>query len=237
MANELGFGFRSIGRGLKKAGRGVGRGVGKVGKGFIKLNVALIKLQAQLALLPLKFLLRAARKIGTTLCKAPEPVLKLACAQANIDPVFIPLFCTAVRENKLGLGSVRRLLPPALKVASKMAASGAFPPIVPVLAVVKRIPYVGRFAGPAELGAYASNLRNPVLRPAVDTLEIMALADHLGLLEDADAQAMGLSSEDRAIMQGYLAAAEAETTRSWIPVLGVAGAFVLGVYLACRKPS
>jgi LPXTG-motif cell wall-anchored protein len=221
-STELGFGFRSIGRGLKK-----------VGKGVVKANVYAIKLQAKLLLLPLKYLVKAAVKLGRTLCKAPPQLLELAATQANVDPKFIPLFCTAVRENKIGIGSVKRMLPPALKIASKMAAAGMFPPIVPVLSVVKHIPYVNRFAG-SDLGSYASDLHK--IRPAVDTMEMIALSDHLGLLGDADAAALGLSEEDRAVMQGYLAAAATDSSStSWTPWVAIAAMLGLGFFLGRRK--
>jgi hypothetical protein len=222
---ELGFGIRSVGRGLKK-----------VGKGVVKANVAVIKMQAKLALLPLKYLVSAAVKIGRTLCKAPTPLLNAAALQANVDPKFVPLFCTAVRENKLGVGSIKRMLPPALKIAAKMAASGAFPPIVPVLAVVKHIPYVNRFASAEmDLGSYASDLRK--IRPAVDTMEMLALSDHLGLLGDADAAALGLSDDDRAAMQGYLAAAAADSGSGskWMPFGVIAIMLGIGFFIGWRR--
>lgn len=205
---ELGLGFKSIGRGLKK----VGRGAGKVGKVAVKTGVAAGKLYAKLYLLPLQFAVKAAVKVGRTLCKAPRPLLDLAASQANVDPAFVTLFCKAINEGKISVGSVRRLLPPALKVASKLAATGAFPPIVPVLAVVKYLPFIGQFAGSAEadLGSYASDLRN--IRSAVDTLEIFALSDHLGLLDEVDASKLGLSSEDRQTLQSHLAAATSQGT-------------------------
>lgn len=227
-AAELGFGWRSIGRGFKK----FGKGVGKVGKGIGKVGVGVVKLSVNLALLPLKILVKATLKLGRVVCKAPPGLLELAARQANVNPKFIPIFCRVVRENRLGIRMIRSMLPPALKIAAKMAASGAFPPIVPVLAIIKRVPGLSRFAG-ADLGSYATDLRNPTMRAAVDTMETMALADHLGLLEDADAVAMGLSSEDRVLMQSHLAASIEKS--DWVPIAGVAAAFGLGVYLARRK--
>lgn len=215
--------------------RKIGRGIKKVGKGVVKANVAVAKMQAKIVLLPLKYLVKAAMQVGRTLCKAPPQLLSMAAKQANVDPAFVPMFCTAVRENKIGIGSVKRMFPPALKIASKMAASGAFPPIVPVLAVVKHIPLVSRFAGADDLGSYASDLRNPAIRPAVDTMELLALSDYLGLLDDSDAVALGLSEEDRVAMQGYLAAAATDTTNPYTkPLLALAA--VLGVgYLVFRR--
>ncbi len=220
---ELGFGFRSIGRGIKKAGKGV-----------VKVNVVAVKMATKLALLPLRYLVQAATKIGRTLCAAPPQLLEQAARQANVDPKFIPLFCTAVRENKLGIGSIRRMLPPALKIASKMAAAGAFPPIVPVLQVVRRIPYVSKFAGAEmDLGSHASDLRK--IRPAVDAMEMMALSDHLGLLGDADVAALGLSDEDRATMQGYLAAAATGSGRNWTSFGVLAIMLGIGFFIGWRR--
>lgn len=232
MLNDFGFGFRSIGRGLKKVGKGVVKAHVKVGKGVVKAHVAVTKLAL---LLPLKIAVKATQKIGRILCKAPPQLLELAATQANVDPAFIPLFCAAVRESKISVGSVRRLLPPALKVASKLAAAGAFPPIVPVLAVVRKMPYISRFAD-AGLSAYASDLRNPALRPAVDAMEILALSDHLGLLDEADAEALGLTPADRAAMQGYLAASEADAKGSWSSIVLFAAMTGFGFYLITRKP-
>lgn len=230
---ELGFGLRSIGRGLKKAGKGVVKAHAVAGKTALKAGVLYAKLQ----LLPLRFLVKAVVKLGRVICKAPTLLLESSARLANVDPSFIPLFCTAVRENKIEIGSLKRLLPPALKIASKMAASGAFPPIVPALAVIKYVPFVNRFMGVDDLGSYTSDLRNPAIRPAVDTMEMLALSDHLGLLGDSDVAALGLSDDDRAAMQGYLAAAANEPSRSVAPLtiaaVGLAG---LGVgYLIARR--
>lgn len=237
---ELGWGWKSfkrVGRGLKRVGKGVIKAHKVVGKGIIKAHKAVIKATL---LLPLKFAVKAARKVGRILCKAPPMLLEAAALQANVDPAFIKLFCMVVRENKITVGTVRRLLPPALKIAAKLAAAGAFPPIVPVLAVVRRIPYISRFAG-AELGAYASALRHPTLRPAVDAMEILALSDHLGLLDEADAHALGLSPDDRTAMQVHLAASMAASTaaakQSPIPLLAAAGMTGVGVYLLIRNPA
>jgi len=257
---ELGWGWKSfkrVGRGLKRVGKGVIKAHKVVGKGIIKAHKAVIKATL---LLPLKFAVKAARKVGRILCKAPPMLLEAAALQANVDPAFIKLFCMVVRENKITVGTVRRLLPPALKIAAKLAAAGAFPPIVPVLAVVRRIPYISRFAGAelggrgsrhpwrrlrrfagAELGAYASALRHPTLRPAVDAMEILALSDHLGLLDEADAHALGLSPDDRTAMQVHLAASMAASTaaakQSPIPLLAAAGMTGVGVYLLIRNPA
>lgn len=238
-APELGFGFKSIKRGIKKAGK-VTKKVGKVAVKAsvapitygVKANVALAKMGAKLALLPLKYLIKAARTIGVTLCNAPPPLLEQAAIQANVDPAFIPLFCTAVRENKFSLGSLRRLLPPGLKVAGKLAATGAFPPIVPVLAVVKRMPYVGRFAD-AEQG-----FPTPLMRNAVRAMSVVALADYAGALDDEDAAAMGLGPAERQDLQGILAgqigAVEA-SDRNAVVLGGVTLGFtLLGFYLLFR---
>jgi hypothetical protein len=239
--SELGFGFRKLGRGLKKVGKGAYKYSGT--KLMVKGNIAFAKLSAKLALLPLILLRKAVVTLGRALCKAPPQLLALAAQQANIDPNWVPLFCEAVRINKWGFSLVKKMLPPALKLASKLAASGAFPPIVPAMAIIKRIPGVGKFAG-VELGSYRSDLRNPVLKKATDTLEIFALADHLGMMDDADAQAMGLSDSDREVLQGLLNASaslgatiESEMRKLQFLALGVAAAAGFGVYLAVRNPT
>ena len=228
---QLGFGLKKF---VKKAAKGAYKYSGT--KLVVKSNVALAKVSTKLALLPLKYLLKAAMVVGRTLCKAPMPVLQAGATAANVDPAFIPLFCLAVKENKFSLGSVRRLLPPALKIAAKMAAAGMFPPIVPVLAVVKRMPYVGKFADAGDVDT--ASAANPALQNAMRALEILALADHLGMLDEADAEAMGLGLDDRSAMQQVLAGAvEASgTLDKEAMVLGgvTAGAAVLGFYLLFR---
>jgi hypothetical protein len=230
---DLGFGFKSVGRGIKKGAKGVGKGAVKVGKS----GVAVGKMATNLALLPLKYLLKAARSIGVTLCKAPPQLLQSAAVAANVDPKFIPLFCTAVRENKLGLGNVRRLLPPLLKVASKMAAAGAFPPIVPALAVIKHIPFVNQLVG-AESDTNADSSNVAAVRNSMNALRIVALADHLGMLDGADVSAMGLGPQERVTLQGFLAgevAAENAADRNAMILGGVTATTAgLGFYLLFR---
>jgi hypothetical protein len=177
--------------------------------------------------------------VGRTLCNAPPQLLQLAAQQANVDPAFIPLFCAAVRENKFSLSSVRRLLPPALKIAAKMAATGAFPPIVPVLAVVKRIPGMGKFAG-SDIDVNTDSSNVVAVKRAMAGLQIVALADHLGMLDGADAEAMGLGPQERADLQGFLAdqvtlAAADDADRNAMILGGsVVAATGLGFYLALR---
>jgi hypothetical protein len=243
-APELGFGFKSIARGVKKVGKGaikvntaiVKKTVVAPTKFAVKTNVALAKMSAKLALLPLKYLIQAARKIGQTLCQAPPQLLEMAAAQANVDPAFIPVFCTAVRENKFSLGSVRRLLPPALKVASKMAAAGMFPPIVPALAVVKRLPYVGKFAGPDDVAQLRADFRTPAVRNAIAAMGLVALIDYSGGLDDSDAAMMGLGPSERAQLRSYLAGEVGTADDSHAIVLGgVTVALTgLGFYLLFR---
>jgi hypothetical protein len=233
---QLGFGFKSIGRGIKKGAKGVGRGVVKVGK----TGYAVGKFSVNLAALPLKYLLKAARAIGVTFCKAPPRLLEQAAIAANVDPKFLPLFCAAVRENKLGLGNVRRLLPPALKMAAKMAAAGAFPPIVPALAIIKHIPFVNQLVGP-ESDVNVDSADVVAVQRAMGALQIVALADHLGMLDGADVEALGLGSDDRTVLQGLvaeqvaLAAAEDTTDRNAMILGGVTAATAgLGFYLSFR---
>jgi len=240
---ELGWGFKSIGRGLKKAAKKTGRVAYKVTKKSItapvsiakKIPIAgsLVKMGEKLAKLPLKFLLKAALSIGRTFCKAPPLVLETACRAANVEPSFIPLFCKLVKENKFSLGSLKRVLPPALKVAAKMAAAGMFPPIVPALAVVKRIPFVGRYASSEGPGP-----DNVVVRRAMQGLEILAVADYLGLIEPQDLGAMELGPKERAALRGVLAGAVeagAATDKKAMVLGGVTiAATVLGFYLLFR---
>jgi hypothetical protein len=234
-----------LGWGIKKFAKRVGKGAYKYSgtKLAVKTGVATTKLATKLALLPLRYLLKAAMTIGRTLCQAPPQVLQLAAQQANVDPAFIPLFCAAVRENKFSLSSVRRLLPPALKVASKMAAAGAFPPIVPALAVVKRLPYVGRFADSGGASGGDVNVDSAsvaTVRKAMAAMQIVALADHLGMLDGADVDAMGLGLSERADLRAFLASqialAGADNTDRNAMILGgvTAATAGLGFYLLFR---
>ena len=233
-AIDLGFGFKKF---VKKVGKGAYKYSGT--KLAVKSTVAVTNVAVKLALLPLKYLLKAAMTVGRTLCNAPPQLLQLAAQQANVDPAFIPLFCAAVRENKFSLSSVRRLLPPALKIASKMAATGAFPPIVPVLAVVKRIPGMGKFAGSA-IDTNTDSSRVAAVKKSMAALQIVALADHLGMLDGADADAMGLGPQERADLQGFLAdqvtlAAAGDADRNAMILGGVTEATAgLGFYLLFR---
>lgn len=239
---ELGWGIKSIGRGLKKAAKKTGKFTYKVTKKSItapvdiakKIPVAgsLVKMGEKLAKLPLKFLIKAALGIGRTFCKAPPLVLEAACRAANVDPSFVPLFCKLVKEKKFSLGAIKRVLPPALKVASKMAAAGMFPPIVPALAVVKRIPFVGRYASSEGPGP-----DNAVVRQAMQGLEILAVADYLGLVDPQDLGAMGLGPKERTALRSVLAGAvESGATDKKAVVLGgvTIGATILGFYLLFR---
>lgn len=248
---DLGWGFKSIGRGIKKAGRKAGRVTKRVGKGVVKVSVksvtapvaiakkvpvvgSVVKLGEKLALLPLRYLIKAALSIGRTLCKAPPQLLELAATQAGVDPSFIPLFCKAVRENKFSLGSVRRLLPPALKVAAKLAAAGMFPPIVPALAIVRRIPYVGKFAG-----ADFEHVNTPLVRKTMEAMQIVALADYLDCLDDADAETLKLGAPERAalydVVAGQVELAEA-ADRNALVLGGVTiGVTALGFWLLFRE--
>jgi len=246
-AGDLGFGFRKIGRGFKKVGKATKR-VGKVAykysgtKFIVKSNIALTKLAAKLALLPLKFLLKAVRTLGRAICKAPPEVLNAAAQQAGVDPVFVPAFCEAVRINKWSLSSVRRLLPPALKIALKMGASGAFPPIVPALAIVKHIPGVGKFAG-VDLGSYRSDPRRiPQLRHAIDLMQVMALADRVGLMTSEDAVKLGLDHGARQAMQTVLQGAilgeqdvEKALRYAQLVALGLVATAGVGLYITLRS--
>jgi len=219
---ELGFGFKSIGRGLKKVGKGAYKysGAGLI----VKANIKLAQLSAKLALLPLKYLHKAIVALGRVLCKAP-PILLEKVAQANgIDPAFVPAFCKLVAINKWNLSAIRKYLPTALKLALKLGASGAFPPIVPALIVIKRIPGVGRFAG-ADARFDRPGLQHPAVKASMCTLQLYALSDHLGLMDADDAAQLGVGDSDRTTLQGVLfndiAAFESNASREDL-TLGIA---------------
>jgi len=204
MQTQLGFGFRSIGRGLKKGVKGaVKYTVVAPTKFAIKSNIAIAKLSAQLAFLPLKYLKKAIVTLGRVLCRAPQVLLEQIASANGIDPAFVPAFCKLVALNSWSLGSIRKYLPTALKLALKLGAQGVFPPIVPALIIVKRIPFVGRFAG-ADAGFDRPGLQQPAVRASMRTLQLYALSDHLGLMDGDDAAALGLRDVDRVTLQGVL---------------------------------
>jgi hypothetical protein len=153
------------------------------------------------------------------------------------------MFCTAMRGS-ISFTTAKKLFRPGLKIAVKLAATGAFPPIVPVVSVVNKIPFVNRFAGADEFGAHRANLRDPVLVEALGTLELLALADYAGCMTDGDARAIGLTDKDRTQMQSMLADTIAGATDApasagkagWIMSLGLLAMSVGGFYWLMRMP-
>lgn len=245
-APELGFGLRSIGRGIKKAGKGAY----KVSKATVKYTVIEpTKIAAKLAMLPLIYLRRAVVTIGRTLCKAPPELLRQVAVANGINPAFVPAFCEAVRINRWGLSAIKRYLPTALKLAIKLGATGAFPPIMPALRIARAIPGVSQFLGAGELGAIydTKKFRNsPALRSSFAAMEMVAFADYLDLLDEVDVHVFKLSPEDRAKMQSVLAGSFAEAQSGFggwqdpaflraMGTLGIAAFPVIGLYVLTRK--
>jgi hypothetical protein len=118
-------------RAIKKVGKGVAKGAKIVGKGVVAVHMIPIKLA-------IKAVVKLALPLSRVLCKAPRAVLKTGSTAAGVSPDTVPLFCTAVAVRNMS--QVRKLLPKMLKVAVKIAAVGAFPPIAAPLAVIRRVP-------------------------------------------------------------------------------------------------
>jgi hypothetical protein len=240
MNSELGFGFRSVGRGFKKVGKAAGHATVASARFAAKSSISVGKLAAKLALLPLIYLRKAVTQLGRVLCSAPPEVLAEIAAANGISPSFVPAFCEAVRVNSWGFSNIKRYLPTALKLALKLGASGAFPPIVPALAIVRAIPGVGQFAS-ADFGASfdEQHFKAAPLRASMAALEMTAFADYLGLLDEADARVLKLSHKDRATMQNVFAGALGGISDpafgQGVAIAGMAALPVLGVYLALRK--
>lgn len=207
---ELGWGFRSIGRAFKKVAKATVVNPTKLAVKYTVVAPTKFALKYALAL-PLKYLKKAVVALGRVLCKAPMVLLQQVASQYGINPDFPPIFCRLVREDRWNLGLIRKYLPTALKLAVKLGASGMFPPIVPVLAVIRHIPYLSRFAGADD---------NPALQGPMDMVQLYALSDYLGLMDDQDATLLGLTADDRDVMQGVLGeAVRAESEPGGVQVL------------------
>lgn len=99
---DLGWGWRSIGRAFKKVGKGVYK-VGKTGFNIAKMPVSMAK--------------KVANAASGLLCKG-GPV---ASAAGNVP--MASAFCKAVKVGDMI--SIRKLLPAATKLASKVAGKSA----------------------------------------------------------------------------------------------------------------
>lgn len=127
---------------FKKLAKGVGKGISKGAKGVAKGAKAVGKVAVSAALLPFKLAMAAVIKLaiplGRALCMAPPPILSVGAASAGVSMNVVPMFCTAL--NLRNMGEVRRLLPPVLKIAVKVAATGAVPGVGPALSAIRVVP-------------------------------------------------------------------------------------------------
>lgn len=134
---------------LKKLRRSVSRGVRegtRVARGAARQAVRGARTAAQAAIdlhkIPIKLALQAMFKVALPLarvmCRIPKPVLHAGAVAAGVNPVYLTHFCRAVQIRNMA--QIRNLLPIALAVGTKIAAQGAFPPIVPALRVIRQIP-------------------------------------------------------------------------------------------------
>ena len=139
LTTDLGFKpLKSVRRAASGAARGVARGAKAAGKAAVKVAMLPVTLQLQI-------IQKVMIPIARTLCSAPEPVLRMGAAAAGVNPNTVPLFCQAVRIKNMS--QVRALLPQVMKVAVKVAATGAFPAIGPALAAIRAIPGIKMVPG------------------------------------------------------------------------------------------
>lgn len=139
LTTDLGFKpFKAVSRVAKGAAKGVAKGAKTAAKTAVKVAMLPVTLQLQI-------IQKVMVPIARTLCQAPEPVLRMGAAAAGVNPNVVPLFCQAVRVKNMS--QVRALLPQVMKIAVKVAATGAFPAIGPALAAVRMIPGIKMVPG------------------------------------------------------------------------------------------
>lgn len=229
-SNALGFSLNPA-RAVKRAAKGVAKGVSKGAVAAGRGAVAAGRTAANVALLPHKILLRvvlkAAIPLARTMCSAPEEILQAGAVAANVSVSVVPLFCAAVRANNMS--QVRALLPQVLKIAVKVAATGAFPALGPTLAMIRAIPGLRLVPGLSFLAgglgssdiSYSANGYNAPL--STDAGEDLAAAVENVLMDasDADLQAaMGFTREEMFIIGGI--------------AVGGLGAILAGILIARR---
>ena len=216
---QLGFGIKSISRGVKSAGRGIKKGAGataRAGKFVAKtaVKVALLPLQLQLKIIQ-KIMIPVARQV----CAMPQPVLVIGATAAGVSVNVVPLFCKAVQLKNMG--EIRRLLPTVLKIAVKVAAAGAFPPIVPVLATIRAVPGLQLIPGLRFLAGVEQNEASQIITASE--------LDHFG---DAMGYALaGIDDNELAAAMGF-----SLPKKVGLPLVFGLGAIAMGtgLYIATR---
>ncbi len=118
---------RGLRRGLRAA-RGAARSAVRLARKGLKYAWRIVR----------KFIMRIARPLARVICRVPRWILRRGAQAAGVNPRYISSFCKAVRIRNMN--QIRRLLPIAMAIGVKIAAQGAFPPIVPVMRFIKRIP-------------------------------------------------------------------------------------------------
>lgn len=133
---------KGVARGTKYAGqsfattakygaKGVSRGVTEAAKATAKAAETLININ--------KIIFgKIAFPLARAMCSVPKPIVIVAAQQAGIDYQKALLFCNAVRAKNMG--QIRALLPDALKISVKMAATNAVPGLGPILHTIQLIP-------------------------------------------------------------------------------------------------
>lgn len=203
--DELGFSLRKIGKGIAKGAKSVGKGVAKGAKAA-----------ASVATLPFRLAMQAVLKLtiplGRALCTVPKPILSAGATSASVNVNVVSMFCTAL--NLRNMDEVRKLLPPVLKIAVKVAATGAVPGVGPALAAIRAVPGLRLIPGLSFLAGTAV-AGDPI------TATIDGFGAALESISDADIAA-AIDGND---LDGGL---EASNGAFWIAALGT---LALGVGL------
>jgi len=183
-AVDLGY-LKRVGRGIKRGARGAKRGV----KSGTRVVVKAGKTAVQLHKLALKLALAFAIRLGKVICATPEGVLRIGAASAGVNFDIVPLFCQALRVRNIA--TIRANLPAIIKLALKLTASSAVPGLGPVLATMKFVPGLSKFAGAplaASLGhaddTYLGNWSEAEIANEIASMADSEIADALGLPGD-----------------------------------------------------
>jgi len=79
-------------------------------------------------------------RLANTLCAVPQTIVQIGANSAGVDAKYVPLFCQAIKINDTA--QIKKLLPPVLKIAVKVAASGSAPGVNQALSIIRNVPGV-----------------------------------------------------------------------------------------------
>lgn len=145
-------------------------GISVPGKKYLKkagsAAVSTAKTAAKVAAAPYYFaykqVMKYLPKLAATLCSVPQNIINVGAKAAGVDAKYVPMFCQAIKINNKA--EIKKLLPPMLKIAVKVAASGAAPGVAQTLNTIRAVPGVRLIpglsflagAGDGHLGATSS---------------------------------------------------------------------------------